>query len=244
MTAREAFCDLHCHLLWGLDDGAKDLAESLGIARELVAIGFQDAAPSPHNRPQYAPRELALARLEEVRAALDHEQIPLVLHANSENAFVDDAFVASLGTAAARTIGRSTNILVEAPYSAPMPSLLDLIFRMKLKGMTPVIAHPERCLEFDKPPRTRDAVNAGALLQLDVSALVGRYGARAQKLARTYVDERLYAIAGTDVHSLDEAQRWVGKAIDELFKRAGDEEARRLLGERPRRLLSGVPLES
>ena len=55
--------DLHCHILWGIDDGAKTLDESLEMARALVELGFSHVAASPHNRPEYAPKALALERM-------------------------------------------------------------------------------------------------------------------------------------------------------------------------------------
>src|SRR5262245_42092516 len=68
------FVDLHCHMLWGLDDGAKTLDDTLEMARALVDLGFKCVAPSPHARPEYAPRALALERLAEVQSALRDQQ--------------------------------------------------------------------------------------------------------------------------------------------------------------------------
>src|SRR6266851_4849641 len=58
----DGLCDLHCHLLYGLDDGARTLNESLEMARILVDLGFSEVAPSPHARREYPPRPVALER--------------------------------------------------------------------------------------------------------------------------------------------------------------------------------------
>jgi len=242
--AGAGYCDLHCHLLYGLDDGARTLEESLEMARALLDLGFRTVAPSPHARPEYAPVELARSRLEEVRQALEAAGLPLELHLNAENDLVGDRFLEEVATDRGRRLGAPGRcVLVEAPYTSPVPRLPDIIFAMKVKGVTPLFAHPERCAEFQRPGRPAEAVAAGALLQLDLGALTGRYGKPARKVAEACVDQGLYAVAATDLHSPSGAREWVGRAMDALRVRAGDREATALLGERPRRLLRGESLD-
>src|SRR5690348_15414631 len=110
------------------------------MARALVDLGFSTVAPSPHARPEYAPPELVEQRLSELRAALEREGIALTLGRNAENV-LDEAFLRSLGTPAARMLGEGRYVLVELPYTTPVPALLDILFRIRTKGVTPVLAH-------------------------------------------------------------------------------------------------------
>ncbi|HXN40492.1 MAG TPA: CpsB/CapC family capsule biosynthesis tyrosine phosphatase [Myxococcaceae bacterium] len=235
-------CDLHCHLLHGLDDGAKTLDETLEMARALVDLGFSTIAPSPHNRPEYATREVALKRLADVQDELRAAEIPLLLAPNSENFLLDERFLSGLGTEEARLVGKGPFVLVEAPYSAPVPMLTEMIFRIKLKGITPLLAHPERCYEFERTGRAAEAVRAGACLQLDIGALIGRYGTKARKVAHAILDENLYTVAATDLHSPRGARDWVGRAIDELQKRAGEPMFDSLMKRNPQKMLDGHAL--
>jgi protein-tyrosine phosphatase len=235
--------DLHCHLLPGVDDGAKTLADTLEMARALVDLGFSTVAPSPHARPEYAPRETVEARLAEVGAALEREGIALTLGRNAENV-LDEAFLKGLGTSEARMLGAGPYVLVELPYTAPVPALPDILFRIRLKGARPVIAHPERCREFERKGRAAEAVRAGALLQMDVGALIGRYGGTPKKQARAFLDEGLYTLAATDLHAPTGARDWVGRALAELRGQVGERAFGQLFQEHPRRLLVGEPLES
>ncbi|MCP3137501.1 tyrosine-protein phosphatase [Pyxidicoccus xibeiensis] len=237
------FVDLHCHLLPGVDDGARTLDDALEMARALVDLGFSTVAPSPHARPEYAPVELVDARREELAAALARERIPLTLGRNAENV-LDDAFLRGLGTPSSRTLGPGRYALVELPYTAPVPALPDILFRIRTKGVVPLLAHPERCLEFERKGRAAEAVRAGALLQLDVGALTGRYGPTAKKLSRAFLDDGLYAVAATDLHAPVGARDWVGRALAELRSRAGEQAFARLMREAPTSLLAGEPLES
>lgn len=230
------FVDLHLHLIPGVDDGCKSMDETLAMARALVKLGFGQAAPSPHHRPEYASAEAALKKLEEAKAAISAQGIPLQLHVNAEHFFLDDQLMAGLGSA--RKLG-GAYLLVEAPYTTTLPMLKEIIFRMKVKGVTPLIAHPERCLEFERKGAAEAAVHAGALLQLDLGAVTGRYGKTAQKLAKAFLDDRLYAVAATDLHSPVGAEDWVGQAIAALGKGWGAAAVQTLLADNPAALLRG-----
>lgn len=236
------YVDLHLHLLPGVDDGAKTVDESLAMARTLVSLGFSHAAPSPHHRDDHPSRDRALcaARLAELQAALNQAAIPLALELSAENYFLDDAFMNDISTpGAARTIGKSRVVLVEAPYNNPIPMLAELVFRMKIKGLTPLIAHPERCLEFERKGRAAEVVAKGALLQLDLGATIGRYGKTAQKLSEQFLKEDLYSVAATDLHSPVGAEAWLSASLSSLERLVGAAKLAALLETNPRQLLQG-----
>ncbi|WP_426752843.1 tyrosine-protein phosphatase [Myxococcus sp. Y35] len=237
------FVDLHCHLLPGVDDGARTLEDALEMARALVDLGFATVAPSPHARPEYAPVDIVDARRAELAEALERERIPLKLGRNAENV-LDDAFLRGLNTPQARMLGSGRYVLVELPYTAPVPALPDILFRIRTKGVVPLLAHPERCLEFERKGRAAEAVRAGALLQLDIGALIGRYGGTPKKLSRAFLEDGLYAVGATDLHGPVGARDWVGRSLAELRSRAGDAAFTRLMRDNPACLLAGESLES
>ncbi len=234
--------DLHLHLLPGVDDGSRSMEDSLEMARALISLGYTQAAPSPHHRSEYASLDAALCalKLDEVKVALAAAGLGLELFPNAENFFLEESLMTSLGTKASRTLGSGKVLLVEAPYQGPLPMLTSFIFKMKLKGVTPLIAHPERCFEFEKKGRAAELVQAGALLQLDMGALIGRYGKAAEKLARQFLEDDLYAVAATDLHSPVNAKTWVGDSLKALEKAVGSQRFTSLVASRPAALLRGV----
>jgi protein-tyrosine phosphatase len=243
-TPSQGYVDLHCHLLPEVDDGATSLAESLAMARVLVEVGFDHVAPSPHAWHDAPGPETIRERRDSLQETLDREGISLRLHQNAENP-LDEELFARLGRGDRRTLGSGRFILVEAPFDAPLPSLLDLIFRLKVKGLNPLFAHPERCHEFAKnPKRGREAVDAGALLQLELGAPIGRYGSAARKVAERFLAEDLYAVAATDLHGPVGADRWIPEALEALHGRVGAEKAHALLSVNPGRLLRGEALSA
>lgn len=235
--------DLHCHLLPGVDDGARTPEDALEMARALVALGFSTVAVSPHARAGYAPVETCLERLASLRQALAEAGVPLALELGAENALVEDGFLESLGTPAARLVHHGPYVLVEVPYTAPVPALPSLVFQMMRRGVVPLFAHPERCLEFQRPGRAAEVVALGARLQLDIGALGGRYGPIARRAARGILDDGLYSVAATDLHAPAGAQRWLERAFSDLRACAGEGAVQRLLQEGPARVLAGQQVE-
>lgn len=229
------FVDLHLHLLFEVDDGARSASDTLQMARALISLGFTEAAPSPHNRSEYPSHSAALVagRLREVKDLLAKEGLALELHDNAENFFLDDDLLAN-----GRKLGTGSHMLIEAPYTSSLPALREIIFQLQLKGITPLIAHPERCLEFEKKGRAAEMVGAGAKLQLDIGALIGRYGGTAKKLARQFLEQGLYEVAASDLHSPVNAEGWLGESIEALRKLGGDEGLQQLLSKNPRALLT------
>lgn len=234
--------DLHCHLLWGIDDGARTPEETLEIARALVRAGFRHVACSPHAHPGYPSNdpELCRRRLEEARALLLEHDLPLELHANAENLL--DLELPTKMQSAPRSIGGGPWVLAEAPYLNRMPHLQEILFRLQVNGMRLLIAHPERSREFESVERARAAVRSGARFQLDLGSLVGRHGRTARKLARAFLADGLYSVAATDIHSAKDAE-WLEEAIEELVARAGEEAAHRLLAVHPMKVLRGEGVE-
>jgi protein-tyrosine phosphatase len=237
------YVDLHCHLLPGVDDGARTPADALEMARSLVEIGVSTVAVSPHARAGCAPVEVCVERLAALRGTLVEAGVPLTLELGAENALVEDGFLEGLGTPAARPVHRGPYVLVELPYSAPVPALPSLVFQMMRKGVVPLLAHPERCLELQRPGRAAEVVALGARLQLDLGALSGRYGPVARRTARALLDAGLYAVAATDLHAPAGARRWLERALSELRASAGESAVERLFRVAPARVLAAETVE-
>lgn len=233
--------DLHCHLLWALDDGCETPEETLATARVLAALGFDEVAPSPHAVLALPSGDAARceARRAEAQALLAAEGISIALHAAAENR-LDAEFFARAAGPDRRGIGPTGRwALVEAPFRLPLPSLASHVAGLRALGVRPLVAHPERCAEFERAGRAEEVVRAGAALQLNVGALAGVYGPKARALAERFLGDGLYAVAATDLHGPLGAGDWLAEALEALERRAGAAGVERLLARNPRRILAG-----
>lgn len=236
-----AFVDLHSHVLWALDDGCQTPEETLAAARLLVELGWRESAPTPHAHPLFpsGDRAVCAVRLAEAQALLDLEAIPLKLHSGAENP-LDGDYLGRLGVEERRGLGTTGRwALVELPFRGSVPALPDLLFHLARRSVRPLLAHPERCAEFDRAGRAAEAVRLGAALQLNLGALAGIYGRHVRKQAESFLDDRLYSVAATDLHHPDGAEEWLPEALDLLEERVGDAEVERLCSGNPRRILGG-----
>ncbi len=239
------FLDLHDHVLWGIDDGCETPAQTLEAVRLLVELGWDALAPSPHAVPELPSGDPAVAeaRRQDVAALLAGAGLKVELHANAENK-LDEAFLARAEPAATRRgIGPTGRwVLVEAPFQHQLPALPELVFRMRRMGIMPLFAHPERCVEFERPGLAEEVVRLGGAHQLNLGSLAGVFGRVARKQAERFLDAGLYAAAATDLHQPIEARRWLEQGLRALEKRAGKEGLQRLCAENPRRIVRGEEL--
>jgi protein-tyrosine phosphatase len=191
--------DLHSHVLPGLDDGAVDVAEALAICRAAVADGIHTLAGTPHVRHDYettaASMESALAELREAAGDLIELLPGAELDLDELERPVDELRRFGLG-------GNPEYLLVETPYTGWPLDLPDKLFRLRLAGFTPVLAHPERNHEVQSRPELLEPIVAGGVLvQLTAASVEGRIGDRSRSTSRTLIDRGLAHLIASDAHA-------------------------------------------
>jgi protein-tyrosine phosphatase len=238
---REGFVDLHSHLLPGVDDGAQTVAEAVALAGGLKALGFTCLVATPHARPGlFDPSgEALVAALRELRTALGAAG-PRVLLAGEH--FLDDEVWTRIAEGRARPYPNGRAILVEISTAGPPPARLsDQLFRLRVGGLRPILAHPERCAAFQSDPELLEQLRrAGVAVALDLTSLVGGGGRGSRRAAERLLEHDMVDVACTDLHTPRELDD-VGKAIERLRKLAGDAGLDQLLHTAPLRLALDAP---
>jgi protein-tyrosine phosphatase len=235
------FCDLHSHVLPGLDDGARDLAESIELLGALGAMGFDLVCATPHQKAgSFLPtREAIDAAFAAVSRALAERGEAVLLGLGAEN-FWDEVFLdrVSRDGASLPTFNGGPAFLFELPVHLTPPRLENLLFELRLRGRLPVMAHPERYQPlWDDLDRYRALARTAALV-VDLGALDGAHGRRQGQIARTLVEEGIAHACASDVHSITDARAAAG-GLAWVRKRCGEAAVTRLLDEGPRRILNG-----
>jgi len=235
------YIDLHSHWIPGIDDGAPDVAEALAMLRGLGRIGFSKVVATPHMRTGLFDNERAdLERAfgEIVAELRRYPELPEV--ALSSEHHLDDVVFANLvkGEGLPYEPAR-TAALIEFPTDHFPARYRERLFDLRMRRVRPVIAHPERYRPVWKDITVMDPLlDGGAVLLLDVCALVGKYGRAPRKAALELLEGGYYYAACSDAHRATDV-REVEKAIAELYAVMGDEEAEFLLAEGPRNILEG-----
>jgi protein-tyrosine phosphatase len=129
--------------------------------------------------------------------------------------------------------------LVEFPYDSVPLRVEVRLWRLAKRGITPVLAHPERCAPLQRDSdRLEEILGAGAKLLLDVMSLTGAYGTQSRLAAERMLRAGVYAAACSDAHKPADVER-VAESLDLLARTAGHDAVRRLLIEGPRAFVSG-----
>ena len=209
----EGFCDYHCHLLPGVDDGVEELDETLQILREWESVGMKEVWLTPHIMEDIPnePSELK-KRFAGLQKAY-HGSIKLNLAAEH---MMDGTFLPRLEENGVLLINENENkrLLVETSYYIPPMNMEAMIDCIKKKGYEPLLAHPERYQYMDKKDY-RYWKEKGVLLQLNLPSLVGAYGPDVQYKAEWLLRENMYDYCGTDTHSLQQVDFFLDGVISQ-----------------------------
>ena len=235
--------DIHSHILPGLDDGPKDLSESLEMARRAVADGVSAMVATPHMMPDgpYANRRGAvMERLAELKEALARENVPLEVLPGGE-VYVSLDVARELGEGSLLTLADlGAHVLIELPAGEIPPYTEQVLFEVRLRRIVPVIAHPERIVRSPEDLETlAEWVRKGVLLQVNGRSLLGESGTGPAKAARAIIVRRMAHFVASDAHGTTKRPPGLSAARREVERIAGPEEARLLVEENPGRLIAG-----
>ncbi len=209
--------DLHSHVLPGLDDGSRLLGESLDMARTAVRNNIDTIVATPHTLNGFFVNrwDEVVSLTQTIQKAIEAESIPLKLYPGMEAQICPELFDAIDEGYAATINDNSQYMLLEfSPFTLPSGSE-ELIFKLKLQGITPVIAHPERHLILQNDlKQLYSLVKHGALCQLTAVSITGYLGSYVQKSAENMIRNGLAHVIATDAHSNDQRILSLSAAVD------------------------------
>lgn len=194
--------DMHSHLLPGIDDGVQNVAESLTCIKELQKLGYKKLICTPHIIADMYPNNhtTIFPKLDEVRMALKEHNIDMTIDAAAEYMVDIEMEKLVLSGESLLTFG-SNFILIEMSYVAPSPNIEQVIFQLRLKGLQPILAHPERYVFYHKDFQNYQRfVDLGCMLQMNLLSLLGYYGKQIKLVAEKLLKNKMIDLVGTDMH--------------------------------------------
>jgi protein-tyrosine phosphatase len=235
--------DIHCHILYGLDDGAKDLNESLEMAKIAYDDGVRHMIATPHcNMTMLNYKEIVLAKVLELQAALDEAGIQVQIHPGAEfmlenKSFFDEHY--SKGSF--HPLGKSDKfILLEQRWDGYVPCTLEVLEFLKERGVKAIVPHPERHWFFRENPQLLiSLIEAGAWTQVSVDSLLGKNNEDARKFSEWMVEQDLLHTLATDAHNVTRRPN-LSLGYERVRQLAGEARIREIAG-RAEEILQMVP---
>ena len=226
--------DTHCHILYGVDDGSVSIEESLELLKAMKEAGFDNIIMTPHyiEKTDYCSlNPEKLKKLATLREAVKKNNIDINLYLGNE-VYINDHIAEGVKENKLYTLNGSKYVLFEIPFHNQILNLIDIIYEMKLTGLVPVLAHPERYDKLQDDYKYVDKLKAeGVLFQCNFSSIIGDYGRHAEKLMKYMLKKEYVDYLGTDIHHLKRsaAITEIDKIARKIEKYAGHEYYQKIL---------------
>ncbi|MBN2413809.1 tyrosine protein phosphatase [candidate division KSB1 bacterium] len=233
------FIDTHSHVLAYCDDGAPNWEISLEMLRDAENDGIAELVCTPHilSRGELENETELWSLYKELLKLAENAQIAIKIHMGSELYVYPELKIEKRISTLAQN---GKYFLAEFPMALIPEFVPQLFFDLLMEGKTPVIAHPERNGGFiENPKKAYEFVERGSLLQLTAGSLLGIFGRTIQTVAEQLIDANLVHIIATDAHNLSSRPLRLKEAFLYVQEKWGDERARALCYENPKKLIQG-----
>lgn len=200
--------DMHSHILSGIDDGAKNINESIELIEGLIEIGFSQLLCTPHVMTDFYRNSTNTIerKLDVLRNELDRRNINMPIEASAEYYF-DEELVKRLKNKDILSFGKEKYLLFEFSYLNEHQNIFEILTDMLEAGYTPVLAHPERYPYYVlNPEKFIKLKSMGIKFQINLLSLSGNYGESAIYGANHLIDQNFVEFVGTDIHRKEHLQ--------------------------------------
>lgn len=234
--------DLHCHLLAGLDDGPESWQNSLEMAKMASSDGIRCIVATPHYR--FGLHENNSQRIkekvEELRQLLQEENISLEVLPGADVHLMPE-ILRLIEAGEVLTINDSMKyLLLELSNNFLPHQLEDIVFSLKIKGITPILTHVERLRVIkDNLERLYELEERGALVQITAMSLTGGFGKDAKKVSQLLLEHHLVQVIASDGHNLTSRPPILSLGYMEARNIVGEEIANMLVGANPEAIIKG-----
>ena len=230
--------DIHCHILPGVDDGAKDMDMALSMIEKEIDAGVETIILTPHFR-----KEMFEPDMEDIWSAYDtlvdetrNRNIRLYLgcefHANME-------MVRMLREGEIASMAGSRYVLAEFGGSSEASYIKERLYSLLASGYKPIAAHIERYeatrsdIDF-----VEELVDMGAYMQINADSIIGKEGFGTKRYCKKLMKYDLVHFVGSDCHNLTSRVSRIGEAYNYVSKKMDEAYADHLFIENPRKILA------
>ena len=223
----QGITDIHNHILPGIDDGAQNVEDSIGLLEKFKEIGITDFIATPHIMNDYYPNTP-----ETINAAFnilmekvgENESLKNIKIQFAAEYMMDQSFLDLFENTKLLTL-KDNMVLVEMSYFQAPINLNEILFKLQTSGYKPVLAHPERYAFYHAKDLSKyeELKNRGCYFQLNTLSLTPHYGSNMQKIASKLLENGMIDFIGSDTHRIQHLEKLsaisIPKRINDSLKR-------------------------
>ena len=215
------YTDMHCHILPGVDDGSKNMEETISMLHKAYDMGVRNILATPH----YAcgDKNASVEKLQRVCKEVEEEALTISKHFNvclgNELMWSPDV-VQALKDGKALTMAGTRYILVEFVPNDSYKTIYNGLRSFILEGYIPICAHIERyeALQGDDE-RVAELIDLGAYIQVNIGSMVGGLFDKNARWLRKIFNKGMIHFFGSDAHDSQYRTCKFQECIDQIKKK-------------------------
>ena len=238
----EGYIDMHCHILPGVDDGAKDIKEMTTMLKIAYREGIRCIIATPHHHP-YRGKESAenlrkqAVLLRDAAHAIDEK---FRIYLGTEVYFGQDV-VNAIKEKQILTMNKRNYVLLEFSPSDTYDYIRQGVQQVQFSGYRVILAHVERYVCIAEDIELAEQLHdMGIYLQINSGSITGESSRKSKKFVRSLMDRDLVFCVGTDAHDTKHRAPHMRKAASYVSKNYGEEYMRRIFFSNAKEMLKKV----
>lgn len=234
--------DIHSHIIYGVDDGSKNVEDSISMLKEAKKAGFTDIIVTPHYMEGYFEhsKEDISNRIDILKNKIEGEinifQGNEIYLTTSINDLIDEDL--------ATTLNNSKYVLFELPMLEKPINLIEIVYKILEHDRIPIIAHPERYKYVQEDNNILlDLIETGVLFQSNYGSIIGTYGKNVQETVKKLLKHNMIHFLGSDNHKKNTIYANIPKTFNKLEKIVDEKILHDLTVENPKCILENKKIE-
>lgn len=238
--------DIHCHLLFNIDDGSKSIEESISILKSLKELGYSDIIITPHyikDSKYNSSKKNNTKLLNKLKEEIEKENIKINIYLGNE-IYIDDDIIGLLNKNEISSLNDSDYLLIELPMSGEYENYVEIFSDLINNNKKVILAHPERYLSFQEDfNKIYELESIGVLFQSNIESIIGKYGKGAKKMIKKLLKNKKISFLATDIHHIKHDYDDYNKAFKKILKYISEDELNRLIIKNPKKVLENKKIK-
>lgn len=203
------FTDIHSHILPNIDDGPKNIEESIELISSMKEMGFGKIVGTPHTYPGLYDNDNKSIQ-SSYKYLMNISNLNIDIKYASEY-FIDYSLISKAEKKSLLTI-KDNYVLLEMSFISAPIDLYEIIFKIISNGYNPIIAHPERYIFFyNNPQNFKKLKNVGCFFQANLLSATGYYGKNVVKALDYLLSNNMIEFVGSDIHNMNHVNKFKTK---------------------------------